>query len=332
MIQPEHNISWLIDDKSSTVFGGQTDKLKIEIPLPPEIGYGYSEHIHLPGGILLVQSRLFFKRNSKVPLPPKLPYGIFKSQFPSIVLLVHIVHKGKMECISKITEQVALRSSKTTLFQIFDKFNMEQNVYTKEDLAYTSIAIPQETLKSLVGDDLHRELLKSLRLSELGNPYANEINLPISITRQLKESLSDTLQKNLRALYAKSKILQFLLDVSLHSSLSNNLLETEETQIIAEKLYYYLINLDGDVPTLIDLAKKFGMNSIKLNNAFSTKYGESIYAFIMNLRLSQAHQALTSSTVPMKIISSRIGYSNVNNFIAAFKKKYGITPGSLRQI
>lgn len=33
----------------------------------------------------------------------------------------------------------------------------------------------------------------------------------------------------------------------------------------------------------------------------------------------------------MKIIAARIGHSNVNNFIAAFKKKYGVTPGGNAQ-
>lgn len=331
MLQPTHNIAWLIDDKSSVALGGQTDKLRIEIPLPPEIGHGYSEHLHLPGGILLIQSKLFFNRSNGKLLPPKMPYGIFETQFPSLVLFIHIVHKGEMEVISKITEQSVLRTSRSGMFAMFDKFLIEQHVDTKEDLAYTGIAIPQETLINLVGDDMYKDLLEALRLTESGSPYANEIDVPTTISMRLRDSLPNTLQKNLRVLHAKSKVLQYLSDIALHTTSKYNLVWSEESPVIAEQLYQYLINLEGDTPTLTDLAKKFGLNPIKLNSEFSKKYGESIYTFIINLRLSQAHQALTSSTIPMKVISSRIGYSNVNNFIAAFKKKYGVTPGVLRK-
>ena len=330
MLQPTHNIAWLIDDKSSMAVGGQTDKLRIEIPLPPEIGHGHSEHLHLPGGILLIQSKLFFNRSNSKLLPPKIPYGLFETQFPALVFFIHIVHKGEMEMISKITEQSVLRTSRSGLFAMFDRYLLEQNVYTKEDLAYTAIAIPHETLINLVGDDMYRELLEALGLTESGSPYANEIDVPTAISMGLKNSLPNALQTNLRVLHAKSKVLEYLSDIALHTTSKYNVVRSEESPVITEQLYQYLLNLEGDTPTLTDLAKKFGLNPIKLNSEFSKKYGQSIYTFIINLRLSQAHQALTSSKIPMKVISSKIGYSNVNNFIAAFKKKYGITPGALR--
>jgi len=34
----------------------------------------------------------------------------------------------------------------------------------------------------------------------------------------------------------------------------------------------------------------------------------------------------------MKTLAHKIGYSHVNHFITAFKKKFGVTPGSLRKI
>jgi len=33
----------------------------------------------------------------------------------------------------------------------------------------------------------------------------------------------------------------------------------------------------------------------------------------------------------MKVLAARLGYSHVNHFIAAFKKKFGYPPGSLRK-
>ena len=70
----------------------------------------------------------------------------------------------------------------------------------------------------------------------------------------------------------------------------------------------------------------------KLNQSFIKKYDQSIYSFLTNQRLDQAHEALLKTGIPMKILAHKIGYSHVNHFITAFKKKFGVTPGSLRKI
>jgi AraC-like DNA-binding protein len=61
------------------------------------------------------------------------------------------------------------------------------------------------------------------------------------------------------------------------------------------------------------------------------EYGESIFSFLTNYRLEQARMAIEKSGQPLKVIAHRIGYSHVNHFITAFKRKYNYTPGSLRQ-
>ena len=92
-----------------------------------------------------------------------------------------------------------------------------------------------------------------------------------------------------------------------------------------------LENSEGSIPSLSNLSKKFGISSAKLNSEFIKTYNESIYSYIWNLRLFQAYKALTATDLPMKTIAHKIGYSHVNHFIFAFKKRFGVTPGSLRK-
>lgn len=40
---------------------------------------------------------------------------------------------------------------------------------------------------------------------------------------------------------------------------------------------------------------------------------------------------LVETGLPMKVLASRLGYSHVNNFINAFKNRFGYSPGSLRR-
>jgi AraC-like DNA-binding protein len=48
-------------------------------------------------------------------------------------------------------------------------------------------------------------------------------------------------------------------------------------------------------------------------------------------RLAQAHALLQTEQISMKVLAARLGYSHVNHFIAAFRKKFGYPPGSLRK-
>jgi transcriptional regulator GlxA family with amidase domain len=75
----------------------------------------------------------------------------------------------------------------------------------------------------------------------------------------------------------------------------------------------------------------FGRSARALNEDFQTEYGESIFSFVLNHRLNTAHQAIKTTDVPMKQISMKLGYAHVNHFSAAFKKKFGYSPGSLRR-
>ena len=96
-------------------------------------------------------------------------------------------------------------------------------------------------------------------------------------------------------------------------------------------LHEYLMQLDGRLPTLSELAKDFGLSARQLNMEFSTEYGQSVFAFVTAHRLEQAHVALQQTALPMKTIAGRLGYSHVNHFITAFRRKFGYPPGSLRR-
>jgi AraC-like DNA-binding protein len=48
-------------------------------------------------------------------------------------------------------------------------------------------------------------------------------------------------------------------------------------------------------------------------------------------RLDQAYDALMTTDVPIKLIAVNLGYSHVNHFSNAFRKKFGYPPGSLRR-
>ena len=82
---------------------------------------------------------------------------------------------------------------------------------------------------------------------------------------------------------------------------------------------------------LMDAMSGEEITHIPLDEAFRKRFGLSIYAFVSDHRLVEAHAALARTDIPMKALAANLGYSHVNNFIYAFKKKFGYPPGSVRK-
>ena len=119
--------------------------------------------------------------------------------------------------------------------------------------------------------------------------------------------------------------------IHVQSKPENVFLQGSSSKEKVEKLHAYIIGTKGKLPNLNELAKQFGISLRTLNDLFADEYGQSISAFINNYRLSAAHEALEHSDVPMKQLASELGYSHVNHFITAFKRKFGYSPGHLRK-
>lgn len=98
-----------------------------------------------------------------------------------------------------------------------------------------------------------------------------------------------------------------------------------------KNLHGYILGTKGKLPKLNEISKQFGISLKTLNDLFTDEYGQSISAFINDYRLSAAHEALEHSDTPMKQLAADLGYSHVNHFITAFKRKFGYSPGTLRK-
>ena len=79
-------------------------------------------------------------------------------------------------------------------------------------------------------------------------------------------------------------------------------------------------------PGLQELAKQVGLNIKKLKSGFKEYYGSPVFTFLLNYKMELAKTLLIEQQFNVNEIASKLGYSTSSHFIAAFKKKYGITP------
>ncbi|WNS43762.1 AraC family transcriptional regulator [Paenibacillus sp. MMS20-IR301] len=80
-------------------------------------------------------------------------------------------------------------------------------------------------------------------------------------------------------------------------------------------------------PTLAGLARLICLNEFKLKKGFKEMFGSTVHAYVIELRLQQAYRLLCEGGLSVSETAYRVGYGNVSHFAAAFRKRFGTSPG-----
>lgn len=303
---------------------------KFRFPIPEHIGEASTELLKLDTGFKLQHSTLIFRRGpSRLRLPhTTLRWENHEAQLALVVVLSGLIFVGSSVSKSHVTldhETVGVfrRPAGRTDAQV--KFDTQ----TPSDLY--GLWICDTMLALLLGEDTAEKLIRALQLQRM--PSDRTCPIPARISTTLRSSLPSSMKGDLRKLHAQAKTMEFL------SLMANRVMgeETEDTGAHPTKTHKIrelreeLDSMNGHIPKLDDLAERYGMSARSLNASFKQMYGQTIGAFVIEQRLNQAHAALVETDMAMKVLSARLGYSHVTHFIAAFKRKFGYPPGSLRR-
>ena len=74
-----------------------------------------------------------------------------------------------------------------------------------------------------------------------------------------------------------------------------------------------------------EIAAHTGISRTKLKAAFKQLYGMGLYKYLTHQRLQKGKYLIENTRLTLKQISHAMGYNYVNNFSAAFKKRFGKT-------
>jgi AraC-like DNA-binding protein len=83
-------------------------------------------------------------------------------------------------------------------------------------------------------------------------------------------------------------------------------------------------------PNLSEIARTVGLNEYKLKRGFKETFNNTVFGYLTEQRLQLAHQYLHDTEKTAAEISYELGYATPQHFNNAFKKKFGITPYSVR--
>lgn len=296
-------------------------------PIPPELGHGGCYAVDLALGMTLARGEHHLTQAAVGQL---IPLAKVTMDFSEPTFVVEVLRGGRFLQRSVYPPGEFLAGPGLDIFRMTDRIEITPIIDGSHDIVGTSLSMSWPALCQLVGESEAQGLKSNLGLTDW--PKALIKPIPLHVSAHLHSALPMNLVGPVKTLHCQARVLDYL----------DALIEVLQTEVDAEPalaqnrsrahaLHDFLLQTEGKLPTLDEVARQFACSARRLNDEFAAEYGKSIYVFISHHRLDEAHAAILQSDVPMKRIAERLGYAHFNHFSAAFKKKFGYPPGSLRK-
>lgn len=328
---PALAVRWLTDPVATgelPTLPATRDLQRADYPIAPEIGHAWCERLPLAHGISLFQGVHRFRPEVTGQW---VSLGEFRFDFPEPTLVIQTIQGGTIRHQESYPQAELIYRPGYDFFRRADALQVIPLIEASTNSAMTALILTEAVLAHLIGAELAEDLIAQLGLAT--PPVVKVLPIPVRVSTPLQAALSTQLQGTLQRLFAQSKVLEYLCLLSAQmQSLDHAPPRRQRLQDRLQELHDDLTRLEGQLPSLEELAVRFGMSARRLNTAFAEQYGLPIYAFIADWRLNEAYVAIRDSDVALKVLASRLGYSHVNHFNRAFRRKFGHPPGQLRPV
>ena len=100
----------------------------------------------------------------------------------------------------------------------------------------------------------------------------------------------------------------------------------------AEQIARAIAFLDEHLHSAICLnqvARASAMSASVLQRRFKEHTGVTVFEYVRNRRLERVRDALSKDGISISEAAFMAGYNHTSNFITAFKRRFGVTPGEL---
>jgi len=190
---------------------------------------------------------------------------------------------------------------------------------------FVSLSISLESLHKLFSHDA----LPFLKPENVKTKFYDEREIPSHLYVVLNQLFTITLSANAQKLYYHGKVLELLglyFSEKKTDTESCPFLNDQETVRKIKHAKEYILKHMETPPSLKELAKIAGLNEYQLKVGFKEIYGNTVFGYLVNHKLDHSRVLLDTARYQVNEVAYQIGYNNPSHFIAAFKKKFGITP------
>ena len=224
------------------------------------------------------------------------------------------------------TEGKAYRAIVMTNSRIKQKLNLKQGSEVKG----LTIQLTESWLKEKIEatNKKNYDLLKQ-------NNYIQDV-----ITAKNQRLLSDIFnheESSLPGLFINSRVLR-LLEGFLENILKRNMIEPMLS--ISSKDFESILKVEGLLlenygevfPKIEKLARIALMSESKLKKIYKQAFGMGLYEYYQKNRMHKAKELLNSGEYTVSQVGAMLGYHNLSNFSASFKKEFNQLPRDHQQL
>lgn len=203
------------------------------------------------------------------------------------------------------------------------------NINVNGQSTLISVLISIDKFHQLFSEDSHN--ITFLSKDNINQRYYNENKISKSISMVLNQMLNDyDVNFSGNSLYLKAKAYE-LFSLIFQKDIDK---EIEKCPFIMNDDHIMKIKLAKDIiiaeydhpPTLLELSKKIDLSLKKLKQGFKEVYGSPVFQYLLEYKMNLSKQLLAGGTYNVNEVSMKLGYSTASHFIAAFKRRFGITP------
>ena len=165
----------------------------------------------------------------------------------------------------------------------------------------------------------------------------SEHHLPIDLPMQqaIDAILKCKYQQGLKKMFLFSKAIEILvLQAEAFNCLQPRKKAIVRTDFDRDSIHYakeYLVQHIDTPPSLSELARLAGLNEYKLKHGFKEMYQTTVFGYLAEKRLELARDYLSDPNKSVTDIADLLGYSSIQHFSYAFKKKFGHSPMQVRR-
>lgn len=103
------------------------------------------------------------------------------------------------------------------------------------------------------------------------------------------------------------------------------------TECLMQKVFTAKEILDAKYqkpPSIHELALSIGTNDTTLKKSFKDLFKTTVYGYLFDSRMEKAKAMLLDNELSIREVAEYIGYTSQSNFSTAFKRKFGVPPGT----
>lgn len=204
-----------------------------------------------------------------------------------------------------------------------------------QPICIVDIAISPNLIQTFIANEIDLFSLEIRRyLQGFDSFYWQHTATTAETTTTLNQILNCPYQGATQQLYLEGKVLE-LVAVQLNqlkliqAGSSRKYLKSDDIDRIYQAREI-LIQNSQHPPSLLALAHQVGLNDYKLKQGFRQVFGTTAFGCLHQYRMEQARQLLETQKIPVEIAAHTVGYASLSSFHRAYKKHFGINPGTYR--